>query len=171
MFANIATAFLISLGIALVLFFVTKGVYSRFSPQALHILVAVLAITGSTVAGTVAISSGKAYKYVVSLEEGAKSLTGQADALQNQYGLDSYGISASGVLDGYVTGTAAAAKRKLTRTRTLSIVVMAVLNLLLLLFLLNAGSKAASRSRALYSSTDDDLDDLGSSSSFDIDLD
>lgn len=170
MFANLAIAFLISLGIALTLFFVAKGVYSRFSPQALHMLVAILAITGSTVAGTVALSSSKAYNYVVSLEEGARNLTGQADALQSQYGLTPYGISASGVLDGYVKGTAATAKRKLARTRTLSLVIMAVLNLLLLLFLLNAGSKAASRSCALYSSTDDDLDDLGSPSSFDLDL-
>ncbi len=171
MFANLAIAFLISLGIALALLLGVKGFYARFSPEMLHILVAALTIAGSTAAGTVALSSHKALKYVASLESGAKNVTEQVDALQGEYGLDSYGISASGLLNGYVEGTAAAAKSKLKRARTLSIVVMAVLNLLLLLFLLNAGSKAASRSCALYSSTDDDLDDLGSPSSFDLDLD
>lgn len=170
MIANITIAFLISLGIALVLFLGVKGVYARFSPEALHILIAVLVILGSTAAGTVALSSGKALRYVVSLEEGAKNLTGQADALQEEYGLSGYGISASGILDGYVQGTAAAAKSKLKRAKTLSIVVMVVLNVLLLLFLANAGSKK-NASRRYYSSDDDDLDDLGSSSSFDDDLD
>lgn len=170
MIANIAIAFLISLGIALVLFLGVKGVYARFSPGAVHIIVAVLVILGSTVAGTVALSSGKALRYVVSLEQGAKNLTGQADALQEEYGLDGYGISASGILDGYVQGTADTVKSKLKRAKTLSIVVMAVLNVLLLLFLANAGSKKKA-SYNYSSSNDDDLDDLGSSSSFDDDLD
>jgi len=170
MIATIAIAFLISLGIALVLFLGVKGVYAHFSPEALHIIVAVLVILGSTVAGTVALSSGKALRYVTSLEEGAKDLTGQADALQEEYGLSGYGISASDLLDGYVQGTADVAKSKLKRARTLSIVVMAVLNVLLLLFLANAGSKK--KASYSYSSSDDDnLDDLGSSSSFDDDLD
>lgn len=166
MFSNIAIAFLISLGIALVLFLVVKGIYSRFSPEALHILVAALVIVGSTVAGAVAITSGKAFKYVVSLEQGAKQLTGQVDDMQGEYGLDRYGISASDLADGYVEGAAYVAKSKLKRTRTLSYTVMAVLNVLLFLFLLNAGSKT-SRSRQRSSDDLDDLDDLGSSSSFD----
>lgn len=172
MFANIAIAFLISLGIALALLLGVKGFYARFSPEMLHILVAALAIAGSTAAGTVALSSHKALKYVASLESGAKNVTEQVDALQGEYGLDSYGISASGLLNGYVDGTAAAAKSKLKRARTLSIVVMAVLNLLLLLFLANAAGKVASSYSRSYD-TDDDLDDLGSSSSSfdDLDLD
>ena len=173
MFANIAIAFLIALGIALVLFLVVKGIYSRFSPEALHILVAALVIAGSTVAGAVAITSGKAFQYVVALEKGAKQMTGQVDDLQGEYGLDRYGISASDIADGYVEGAADLAKSKLRRARTLSYVVMAVLNVLLFLFLLNAGSKATSwRSRQRSSDDLDDLDDLGSSSSFDdLDLD
>lgn len=173
MFANAATAFLISLGIALVLLFVVKGLYSRFSPGTLHILVAVLAITGSTVAGTLAISSGKALRYVESLEQGAKQMTGQVDALQNEVGLDRYGISAAELANGYVDGAASLAKNKLGKTRTLSFVVMGVLNLLLALFLFNAGSKSRTAKNS-YSASDglDDLDDIGSSSSFDdLDLD
>ncbi len=173
MFSNIAIAFLISLGIALVLFLVVKGIYSRFSPETVHILVAALAVVGSTVAGTVAISSGKAYQYVVSLEEGAKNMVGQVDDLQREYGLDRFGLSVSDMAGGYVKGTADVAKSKLKRARTLSITVMAVLNVLLLLFLLNAGSKAVSRrSRQRYSDDLDDLEDLGRSSSLDdFDLD
>lgn len=173
MFANIAIAFLISLGIALVLFFVAKGLYSRFSPQILHILVAVLVISGSTVAGTVAVTSQKALGYVASLEAGAQNITGQMDDLQAQYGLDRYGISATEIAGGYVGGAAAIAKSKLGRARTLSIVVMVVLNILLGLFLVNAGSKVRGR-KSYYSGSDDmeDLDDLGTSSSLDdLDLD
>lgn len=171
MFANIAIAFLISLGLALALLLGVKGVYARFSPEMPHILVAALVIAGSTAAGTVALSSHKVLKYVAGLESGAKNVTEQVDALQGEYGLDSYGISASGLLNGYVEGTAEAVKSKLTRARTLSIVVMAVLNLLLLLFLANAGSKAASSYSRSYDG-DDDLDDLDSSSSLDdLDLD
>lgn len=173
MLANAATAFLISLGIALVLFLVIKGLYSRFSPEALHILVAVLAIAGSTVAGTVAISSGKALRYVASLEQGAKQMTGQVDALQNEYGLDRYGISPAELANGYVDGAASLAKNKLGKTKTLSFVVMGVLNLLLALFLFNSGSKSRT-AKSGYSASDDpdDLDDIGSSSSFDdLDLD
>ena len=176
MFASTAIALLLSLGIALVLLFVTKGVYPRFSPQALHILVAALVIVGSTVAGTVAITSNRALHYVNSLEAGAKNVTGQVDAVQNQYGLDVLGISASDLADGYVEGTASFVRGKLVRAKTLSIVVAIVLNVLLALFLLNAGSKC--RRRSSYSSgmedTEDldDLDDVGSSSSFDdLDLD
>ena len=176
MFASTAIALLLSLGIALVLLFVTKGVYPRFSPQALHILVAALVIVGSTVAGTVAITSDRALHYVNSLEAGAKNVTGQVDAVQNQYGLDVLGISASDLADGYVEGTASFVRGKLVRAKTLSIVVAIVLNVLLALFLLNAGSKC--RRRSSYSSgmedTEDldDLDDVGSSSSFDdLDLD
>ena len=176
MFASIAIALLLSLGIALVLLFVTKGVYPRFSPQALHILVSALVIVGSTVAGTVAITSDRALHYVNSLEAGAKNVTGQVDAVQNQYGLDVLGISASDLADGYVEGTASFVRGKLVRAKTLSIVVAIVLNVLLGLFLLNAGSKC--RRRSSYSSgmedTEDldDLDDVGSSSSFDdLDLD
>ena len=102
MFASIAIALLLSLGIALVLLFVTKGVYPRFSPQALHILVAAFVIMGSTAAGAVALVSSKALGYVDSLEAGAKNVTGQVDAVQNQYGLDVLGISASDLADGYV---------------------------------------------------------------------
>lgn len=176
MFASTAIALLLSLGIALVLLFVTKGVYPRFSPQALHILVSALVIVGSTVAGTVAITSDRALHYVNSLEAGAKNVTGQVDAVQNQYGLDVLGISASDLADGYVEGTASFVRGKLVRAKTLSIVVAIVLNVLLALFLLNAGSKC--RRRSSYSSgmedTEDldDLDDVGSSSSFDdLDLD
>jgi len=176
MFASTAIALLLSLGIALVLLFVTKGVYPRFSPQALHILVSALVIVGSTVAGTVAITSDRALHYVNSLEAGAKNVTGQVDAVQNQYGLDVLGISASDLADGYVEGTASFVRGKLVRAKTLSIVVAIVLNVLLGLFLLNAGSKC--RRRSSYSSgmedTEDldDLDDVGSSSSFDdLDLD
>ena len=176
MFASTAIALLLSLGIALVLLFVTKGVYPRFSPQALHILVAALVIVGSTVAGTVAITSDRALHYVNSLEAGAKNVTGQVDAVQNQYGLDVLGISASDLADGYVEGTTSFVRGKLVRAKTLSIVVAIVLNVLLGLFLLNAGSKC--RRRSSYSSgmedTEDldDLDDVGSSSSFDdLDLD
>ena len=170
MFANIAIAFLISLGIVLALLLGVKGFYARFSPETLHILVAALVIAGSTAAGTVALSSHKALRYVASLESGAKNVTEQVDALQGTYGLDSYGISASGLLNGYVEGTAAAVKGKLTRARTLSLVVMAVMNLLLLLFLANAGSKAgASYSHRSYEE-DDDMD-AGSGGSYDWDLD
>ena len=176
MFASTAIALLLSLGIALVLLFVTKGVYPRFSPQALHILVSALVIVGSTVAGTVAITSDRALHYVNSLEAGAKNVTGQVDAVQNQYGLDVLGISASDLADGYVEGTTSFVRGKLVRAKTLSIVVAIVLNVLLGLFLLNAGSKC--RRRSSYSSgmedTEDldDLDDVGSSSSFDdLDLD
>jgi len=173
MFSNIAIAFLISLGIALVLFLVVKGIYSRFSPETLHILVASLAIVGSTIAGAVAISSGKGIRYVVFLEEGAKEMAGRVDDLQKEYWLDRYGISASDIASGYVEGAADVAKSKLRRTRTLSIAVMAVLNGLLFLFLLNAGSKAVSwRSRQRNADDLDDLDDVGRSSSFDdLDLD
>ena len=173
MFANIAIAFLISLGIALVIFLVVKGLYSRFSPEALHILIAILAILGSTVAGTVAITSSKAYKYVLSLETGAKQVMSQADMAMQQFDLDQYGLSASAIADGYVSGTADIAKSKLSRARTLSIVIMVVLNLLMTLFLLNAASKGSARhSRNRSSIDDDDLDDLGSSTSFDdLDLD
>lgn len=173
MFSNIAVAFLASLGIALVAFFVVKGIYSRFSPEILHFLFIVLVILGSTVAGAIAITSGKAYRYVVSLEKGAKNLTGHVDDLQGEYGLDRYGISASDIADGYVEGAADVAKSKLGRTRTLSYTVMAVLNVLLFLFLLNAGSKAvSSRSRQRSSDDLDDLDDLGNSLSFyDLDID
>ena len=176
MFASIAIALLLSLGIALVLLFVTKGVYPRFSPQALHIIVAAFVIMGSTAAGAVALVSSKALGYVDSLEAGAKNVTGQVDAVQNQYGLDVLGISASDLADGYVEGTASFVRGKLVRAKTLSIVVAIVLNVLLGLFLLNAGSKC--RRRSSYSSgmedTEnlDDLDDVGSSSSFDdLDLD
>jgi predicted PurR-regulated permease PerM len=173
MFASIAIALLLSLGIALVLLFVTKGVYPRFSPQALHILVAAFVIMGSTAAGAVALVSSKALGYVDSLEAGAKNVTGQVDAVQNQYGLDVLGISASDLADCYVEGTASFAREKLVRAKTLSIVVAIVLNALLALFLLNAGSKC--RRRSSYSSgmeDTEDLDDVGSSSSFDdLDLD
>ena len=173
MLANIATAFLISLGIALVLFLVVKGLYSRFSPQALHILVAVLVIAGSTVAGTVAISTGKTLRYVASLEQSGKQMTGQLDALQDEYGMDRYGISAADIADGYVDGAVSLAKGKLGKTRTLSFVVMGVLNLLLALFLFNAGSKfRPARSSSSGLDGPDDMDDIGSSSSFDdLDLD
>lgn len=173
MFANIAIAFLISLGIVLVLLFAVKGIYSRFSPETLHIVLAALVILGSTAAGTAALSSHKALQYVAGLESGALNVTEQVDALQGEYGLDAYGISASGLVNGYVEGAATAAKSKLKRARTLSIVVMAVLNLLLLLFFANAGSKAGSSSRGGYSvDDDDDFDSLGSSSSLDdLDLD
>lgn len=172
MFANISIAFLLSLGIALVLFFVAKGLYSRFSPGVLHLLVAVLAISGSTVAGTVAITSNRALDYVESLESGARNITGQVDALQSQYGLERYGISASDIANGYVEGAASLAREKLGRARTLSIVVAVVLNILLGLFLVNAASKAG-RSKSSYSYSDsDDLEDLDTSSSLDdLDLD
>ena len=173
MFSIIAIAFLISLGIALVSFLVVKGIYSRFSPETLHILVASLAIVGSTIAGAVAISSGKAFRYVVALEDGAKKMAGQVDDVQKAYGLDLYGISVSDIAGGYVEGAADLAKSKLRRARILSITVIAVLNVLLFLFLLNAGSKAVSwRSRQRDPDDLDDLDDVGGSSSFDdLDLD
>ena len=83
------------------------------------------------------------------------------------------GISASDLADGYVEGTASFVRGKLVRAKTLSIVVAIVLNVLLGLFLLNAGSKC--RRRSSYSSgmeDTEDLDDVGSSSSFDdLDLD
>ena len=171
MLANIFVAFLVSLGIALVIFLVVKGLYARFSPEILPVLIAILAVLGSTVAGTVVISSTKAYKYVLALETGAKQVTSQADMAMQQFDLDLYGLSASDIADGYISGAAGVAKRKLSRVRILGIVVIAVLNLIMTLFLVNAAGKGSARRHGTHSSADeDDLDDLDTSTSFD-DLD
>jgi len=174
MFANIATAFLVSLGIALVIIIIVKGVYPRFSFEIRPVLVMAFAVLGSTLALTVAISSGKVYKYVVSLEEGAKNMTDQAEVMQSEYGLDRFGLSVAGFADGYVDGTASFVKTKLEWSRTLSIIVTLVLNSLLAVFLLHAGKKARYYRRP-SSGADDLLNDLevsgGSSLLDDLDLD
>lgn len=174
MFANIATAFLVSLGIALVIIFIVKGVYSRFSLEILHVLVTVLAVLGSTVALTVAISSGKVYKYVVSLEEGAKNMTGQVEAMQSEYGLDRYGLSIADLADGHVEGAVSFVKTKIERARRLSIIVALVLNSFFAFFLLNAGNKARYYRRP-SSGSEDQLNDLEITGGFslfdDLDLD
>ena len=173
MFSNIAAAFLISLGIALVVLLVVKGLYARFSPELLHLLVAGMVVAGSTVACASALTGSKALKYVNYLEKSAKGITGQVDAAAAELALDRYGISAKEIADGYVSDAASLAKSKLKKTRTLSVIIMVVLNLLLLLFLLNAGSKAASYHKSRSSSLDDELDDFDNpgSSSFDDDFD
>lgn len=185
MFSNIAIAFLISLGIALVLLLVVKGLYSRFSPELLHLLVAVLVVAGSTIAGAAALTSNKALKYVNYLEKSAKDITSQVDAAGAELALDRFGISAKELADDYVSDASSFAKGKIKKTRTLSVVIVVVLNLLLLFFLLDAGSKAASHHKSAshhkrsFSSTDDDFGDVNGlddfdnlgGSSFDDDLD
>lgn len=172
MFANIATSFLISLGIAIVMFVAVKVLFTRFSPELLHVLVAALVIAGSTISGTVAVTSRNICHYISSLEGTARDIAEQADAVQSVYGLDRYGISASDIVGGTAGGAVAKVKGKLRTTQTLSIMVMVVLNLLLLVFLANSGSKSSSCKRKNYAVEDDDLDGFeGESSIYDIDLD
>ena len=169
MFFNIAVAFLVSLGIALLLILGVKVVYSRYYPNALHILVLVLVVVGSTVAGTVAITSGKAFKYIVSLEDGTEKIAGQIGVLQNKYGQQNRcGVPAYAMAGDYLRDTAQIAKSRLGKTRNISVVVMMVMNSLLALFLFNAGRKTHSVESC--SSDAESLDDYDVSSSLD-DLD
>ena len=171
MFANIAIAFLVSLGVALVIFVVAKLCFARFQAQILHVLVAALVVVGSTVAGTVAITGKNVSGYIASVEKQAQGLTERVDAVQNQYGLDRFGISVSDIAKGTAGEAVSKAKGRIKTAQVLSLAVIVSLNVLLLAFFVHSGRKAGSYKRK-YDSDEDNLDDFDGASSFDdLDLD